>query len=221
LNPYIVGHYRLKVANDVFNSMEYVLSCHPAMSHSVHSIMSCYWAARHCSSALQMVNRGVAWYCSRTVAVCPHVLQALNMSPTRTSCRLMMAMTSIALETCVCGLETHKYSYLGMPSRFFFMLDARGPQGAVGHVTASEPSQQGGRVRCRRRCGGTGALPNREAGSRATVHMVAPEPSLVGRWGPEPLDTWHQQSSLWQRGRVWCSWAHDAAWMHITLFVVT
>jgi hypothetical protein len=29
LNPYIAGHYRLEVTNDVFNDMEYALSYRP------------------------------------------------------------------------------------------------------------------------------------------------------------------------------------------------
>jgi hypothetical protein len=44
------------------------------------------------------------------------------------------------------------------------MLEAHGPHGTVGHVTASEPSRQGGRVRSHRTRGGTEALPIREAG---------------------------------------------------------
>jgi hypothetical protein len=40
----------------------------------------------------------------------------------------------------------------------------------------------------------TGALPCREAGSRATVHVAAPKPFLSGRQDPEPLDIWQPQS---------------------------
>jgi hypothetical protein len=36
--------------------------------------------------------------CSHTVAACPHVLQALTTLPACTSCRLMMTLTSGALE---------------------------------------------------------------------------------------------------------------------------
>jgi hypothetical protein len=41
LNHYIVGHYRLEVANDVFNDIWYVLSYRPAMLHSVYSMTLC------------------------------------------------------------------------------------------------------------------------------------------------------------------------------------
>jgi hypothetical protein len=41
LNPYIAGHYRLEVANDVFNGIEYVLSCRSGTSHLVHCMALC------------------------------------------------------------------------------------------------------------------------------------------------------------------------------------
>jgi hypothetical protein len=44
----------------------------------------------------------LALHCSRTVAACSHVLQALTALPARMSCRLMMALTSGALEMCAC-----------------------------------------------------------------------------------------------------------------------
>jgi hypothetical protein len=57
LDPYIVGHYRLEVANDVINGMEYVMSCHPATSHLVRNMVSCCQVAWDYSGALQVVNR--------------------------------------------------------------------------------------------------------------------------------------------------------------------
>jgi hypothetical protein len=57
LDPYIVGSYRLEVANDVFNDIEYVLSCRPATSHSVRSMTSCCRVAQYYSGALRVVNR--------------------------------------------------------------------------------------------------------------------------------------------------------------------
>jgi hypothetical protein len=89
----------------------------------------------------------VAWRCSGTVAACLHVLQALNALPTRTSCMPMMALMSSIFETCVHALGTHEPSCIGSPTRFFFMLEARGPLGAIGDAAAaSDPSQQGGKI---------------------------------------------------------------------------
>jgi hypothetical protein len=66
--------------------------------------------------------------CSRTTAACSHILHALATVPTRTSCRPMMALMSGALETCVRVLGTCGPSYIGRSARFFFVLEARGPQ---------------------------------------------------------------------------------------------
>jgi hypothetical protein len=41
LNPYIVGHYQLELANDVSNGMEYDMSYHHVTSHSVRNMASC------------------------------------------------------------------------------------------------------------------------------------------------------------------------------------
>jgi hypothetical protein len=97
-----------------------------------------------------------------------------------------MALTLGALETCVCALETREPSCIDMPTRFFFMLEARGPQGTAGRVAAPEPSRQGGRVWSHMTRGGTGALPSREAGSGATGNVAASEPTLAGRQGLVP-----------------------------------
>jgi hypothetical protein len=123
-------------------------------------------------------STGPAWYCSFMISAGPHVLQALNVPPACTSCRLMMALTLGVLVTCVRDSKTRESSYIGSSARFFFMLETRGPQGTVGCVAALELSRQGGRVRSYRTYGGTGALPNREAGSGAT-------------------DTWQHRSPAW------------------------
>jgi hypothetical protein len=81
-----------------------------------------------------------ALHCSRTVVVCLHALQALTVLPIHSSCSPMMALTSGAIETCVRALETCVPSCTGRPTRLFFMLEARGPQGAMGHVAAPEPT---------------------------------------------------------------------------------
>jgi hypothetical protein len=68
------------------------------------------------------------------------------------------------------------------PAATSFILEAHGPQRAVGHVAAPEhSSQQGGR-------------------SGATGHMAAPEPSSAGRRGSELWDKWQHQSPPWQEG---------------------
>jgi LSD1 subclass zinc finger protein len=85
----------------------------------------------------------LAPYCSRIVDACPHVLQVLTTLSVCTSCRRMMALTWGALETCLCALETCVPSYTGMSVRLFFMLETRGPQGAVRYVAALEPAPAG------------------------------------------------------------------------------
>jgi hypothetical protein len=56
-----------------------------------------------------------------------------------------MALTLGALETCVRALETREPSCIGKLDRFFFMVEARAPQGTVECMVASEPSLQEGR----------------------------------------------------------------------------
>jgi hypothetical protein len=57
LNSYTVGHYQLEVANDVFNDMEYVMSCHSATPYSVSNMTPCCRIVWHCNSVLWVVNR--------------------------------------------------------------------------------------------------------------------------------------------------------------------
>jgi hypothetical protein len=68
---------------------------------------------------------------SRTVVVCLHVLQALNMLSTRTSCMPMLTLMSGTLEACARSLRTRRPSYTGRPGRLFFMLVARDPPGTA------------------------------------------------------------------------------------------
>jgi hypothetical protein len=82
---------------------------------------------------------------SRTVDAYRHALQALTTLSARTSCRRMMALTSSALETCARALGTFMPSGTGRPVRLFFMLEARDPQGAVGHIAVSESTPAGRR----------------------------------------------------------------------------
>jgi hypothetical protein len=48
---------------------------------------------------------------------------------------------SVALETCVRALEIREPSCVDRPTRLYLMLEARGPQGIVGRVTALKPSR--------------------------------------------------------------------------------
>jgi hypothetical protein len=104
-----------------------------------------------------------------TVAVCPHVLRA------------MMTQVSDVSVTCGHALETREPTRIGRLTKLFFILEVYGPQRAMEHVTAPEPSRAWRRVRCWRTRGSTGALPSREAGSGSTGHVIALEPSLAGR----------------------------------------
>jgi hypothetical protein len=147
---------------------------------------------------------------SRTVAVCPHVLQALIALHARTSYRPMMDLTSGTLQTYTRALGTCKPSYTAMPIRLFFMFEARGPQGTIWRVTAqSPPSREAGY-----RAVGQAAQQSPPSGSVATVHVAASEPSLTRRRDPEPLDTWQPRSPPWLGGRVRYCKAHGSAWLH-------
>jgi hypothetical protein len=58
----------------------------------------------------------------------------------RTSCRHMMALMSGVLKICVRALGTRGPNCIDRPARFFFMLEAYGPQGATGDaMVAPEP----------------------------------------------------------------------------------
>jgi hypothetical protein len=67
----------------------------------------------------------------------------------------------------------------------------------------------------------TRALPYREVGSRATVHVMAPEPFLSGRRDPKPPHTWQPHSPPWLGGRIRCYRARGGMWVHALLLVLT
>jgi hypothetical protein len=140
-------------------------------------------------------STGPTVHYSHIVPASPHVLHALNMQPTRTSCMPIMALTSGALETCVCALETHEPSCIGRPSSFYIYL--RRP------------------IRNRGTRGSTGTLPDREAGSEAIGHAAMLEPTSAGRWGPEPQDSWQRQSPPQPRDEVWSHRAHGSIGAHL------
>jgi hypothetical protein len=101
---------------------------------------------RHVVESLVTVMVSGEWsivltlYYSRIVATCLHALQALAALPARTSCKHMMTLILGDLETCMRALGTCVPSYTSRITRLFFMLEARGLQGAVGHVAAPEPT---------------------------------------------------------------------------------
>jgi hypothetical protein len=122
-----------------------------------------------------------------------------------------------ALETCARALGACGSSCIGRPASLFFILEVRGSQGTVGHKTArSPPNREGG-------SGSIRHVAHRSplSGSRAMVHVVVLEPTLVERRVSEPLVTWQPQRPSWLGGRVWCCMTRDDAWMHVSLFILT
>jgi hypothetical protein len=101
LDLYRVGHYRLEVANDVFNGV--------GTSDLVvlpHRTQSAVWRHAVASPGTVVVlgewSTVLALHCSRTIAACAHVLQTLTVLPAHTSCRHMMALMSGALKMSAC-----------------------------------------------------------------------------------------------------------------------
>jgi hypothetical protein len=104
----------------------------------------------------------LALHCSRIVAICLHVLQALTALPVRTSYRPIVAQVSGISVTCGHALKTRESSRIGRPFKPFFILEVCGPQSCE-------------------ICCNAGALPSREAGPDAVGHVAASEPSRAGR----------------------------------------
>jgi hypothetical protein len=93
----------------------------------------------------------------------------------------------VASVTHRCTLEMGEPCSFTVTAKYFFIHH---PQIAVGHVAVMGPREWGGRIQSRGTPSSFRALPSREAGSRVVGHMAAPEPSHVGRRGPESLDAW-------------------------------
>jgi hypothetical protein len=111
--------------------------CHIAHNQQHGSVLSCRLSIVAVSCEWSI---GSVLHYSHTVAVYPHILQALNVPPACTSCRPMMAPASDTLKICACTLETREPNCIDRPVRSFFMLEAYGPQGTVGCIAALEPS---------------------------------------------------------------------------------
>jgi hypothetical protein len=134
LSPYMVGHYRLEIANNIFNGMRYIPTCRPARKHSVCSMVLYFRVDWHCSGVLRW-STGPTLHCSRMYTCfacikcvdCLHVLQINDVSDT--------------LKTCVHALEIREPSYIDKPTRLFFILETRGLQGTIGYITMSELSR--------------------------------------------------------------------------------
>jgi hypothetical protein len=150
LDPYIVGHSRLEVVNDVFNDM--------GTSNLV--VLPDEWSVV------------LVLHYSHTVAAYPHVLQVVAVVPAHTSGSPIMALASGALETCTPALGTGEPCCTGRSARLFsylrpvthkelqdaWLLRALPTErldlepryawraGATLHVTASEPTSAGRQV---------------------------------------------------------------------------
>jgi hypothetical protein len=149
LDPYIVGHSRLEVVNDVFNDM----------GTSGLVVLPGEWSAV------------LVLHYSHIVAAYPHVLQVVTVVPAHTPGSPIMALASGALETCTPALGTCKPCCTGKSARLFFILEARDSQGTARRVAAQSP-------------------PHGEAGSEATLHVAASEPTSAGRQVLVLWDTW-------------------------------
>jgi hypothetical protein len=101
LNPYIVGHYRLEVVNDVFNGMgTSSLVILPRRTRT--AVWRCTVGSLGTVVVPSKWSAVLTLHYRHTVVVCPHVLHALIAVSARTSCKPMMALTSGALETDAC-----------------------------------------------------------------------------------------------------------------------
>jgi hypothetical protein len=134
------------------------------------------------------------------VAAYWHVMLALPI--TATLVWRVRPLPATAVLSCTCALGTCEPSCTAEAATSSFTLEAHGPQSAAEHVTAPEPYSAGRQVRSRGACGSTRVLLSGEVGSRATGHVAAPEPSLVGRWGLELPDMWQHRSPPQQGGGV-------------------
>jgi hypothetical protein len=146
-----------------------------------------------------------ALHCSHIVAICPHVLQALNALAFP---HVLHAHDGSDIRhlgnMCTCIGNRRAFLYRQACLAFLY---ACGPWPTEDRRMRGSPesSIQGGRIRSHRtrgtpepsqqvwshdKCGGFRALPIREARSGATGHVVASEPTLAGRKVPVLYDTW-------------------------------
>jgi hypothetical protein len=95
------------------------------------------------------------------------------------------------------GIQSHRTHGAPEPS----LSVRRGPE-PLDTWQRQSPPYQGGRVRSHWTRGDVGVLPIGVAGSGATRHMATLEPSLSGRQGLEPLNTWRCWSPPSLEGKV-------------------
>jgi hypothetical protein len=130
------------------------------------------------------------------------VTRDVTAQPAHTSCRPMMALMSSTSETCMRALGTCESSCIGRPARLFYVWDPwpRTRSNTRAHpVGRTDPEPQD--TWC------TGALPigleprymwrrqspsYQGAGSGATGHVPAPEPTLAQRQDPVQQGTWRR-----------------------------
>jgi hypothetical protein len=79
------------------------------------------------------------------------------------------------------------------------------------------PPQPGGEVRSHRTCGSVGAHLSREVRSRVIGHVAVSEPTLVGRRGLEPYDTWQRRSPPQSGDEVRSHRTRGSAGAHLSL----
>jgi hypothetical protein len=150
-------------------------------------------------------SAALALHYSCIIAACPYVLQVLSMSPARTSCRLMMTLTSGVLETCACALGTCESRCTGKHAGLFSYACGPWPTESPRTRGSPKPSPQGGWIWSRRTHGASessqrvqsygthdslGAHLSWEANPRAAGHVAALEPTLAGRRVPEQMNMW-------------------------------
>jgi hypothetical protein len=154
----------------------------PVRSHHHYSCVQ-EWSiepALHCS-------RMSACYTGLNGATYPHISLALMATATlvrRVHLGNTLALMVTAALSGACALKTRESCCTTRASGVFL------------YTWGSRPSESCGLH------GNAGALPNREAGSRAVGYMAAPEPSQAWRRGPEPQNTWQRHSPLERRGGV-------------------
>jgi hypothetical protein len=137
LDPYIVEHYQLEVANDIFNNVGtsgLVILPHLTRSAAWHHTVELP------GTIMVPVSDPQCW--RYTLAECLHVLHALTELPTRTSCRVMIALRSGALETCTRALGICTPCCTGRLLGFSLCLRP------AAHMVRgrTKPSHQGGKI---------------------------------------------------------------------------
>jgi hypothetical protein len=129
------------------------------------------------------------------------------------------------------ALKTCEPSHVPREAKPFFIPMVHSLLGLMGYVAAPELSSRGGRAQSHGTCGSARAHHDREARFRAEEHVIAlelssrggeardhvatPEPTSVGRRGPELRNTWHRRSSTQQGGETQGHRTHGSTGAHL------